>query len=227
MRVAVFAEGRSDLAVLTNLLKGKLNIDRSEMRYELPEYNYDQTDLAVMPPEQHSSWTIVKSVCEEKTKISKFLDGIDDNRFVVIQIDTAERNLAGYDVFLPEKVKGDEKRYCNELRPAIINKINEWLDNSYSDKIAYAVGTEETEAWVMTIYSKDKKDTSHINKPKEAFFKHLKNQGKHKNILKEQDVFKKYEKLSNPFRKNKNLNSFADKNKSLKLFLDSLDDFQI
>ncbi|MEI6854301.1 MAG: hypothetical protein WCL06_15745 [Bacteroidota bacterium] len=229
MRVAIFAEGRSDQAVLTNILKGKLNIDKSEIRYELPAYEYDQTDLAVMPEEQFSNWTVVKQTCEEKTRISKFLGDFDDGRFVIIQIDTAERHLENYNVTVPNKTGVTRAEYCSLLRPNIIAKINEWLDNSFTDKIAYAVGIEEIEAWVMTIYTNNNQDTSHNNDPKASLFRLLNRNftGKQRKILTEVDTFKKFETLSSPFRKPKNLIAFSIKNGSLQLFLDSLENFAI
>ena len=66
MIVGIFAEGRGDLAVISNILKGALNIDRADVRYELPEFELDQTDLSVMPEQQNSSWTVVKKVCQER-----------------------------------------------------------------------------------------------------------------------------------------------------------------
>lgn len=56
MRTAIIAEGRGDLAVITNILKGELGIDRCDIKYILPEFEYDQTDLSQMPETQFSNW---------------------------------------------------------------------------------------------------------------------------------------------------------------------------
>jgi len=94
MIVGIFAEGRGDQAVITNILKGKLNIDRSDIRYELPEYEFDQTDLHTMPEGQHSSWTVVKKVCQERQKLAMFFDSpIEQNAFVVLHLDLRINNL--------------------------------------------------------------------------------------------------------------------------------------
>lgn len=164
MRVGIIAEGRSDAAVITNILKGKLGIDRSDIQYLAPELEFDQTDLEQqMRLEQFSNWEIVKQKCCEQTVFSGFLDSVDDNRFIVIHLDTAERLLKGYDVTEPKKEKHDQ--YSNRLRENVVSKINEWLNNNYSERLAYAIAIEETDAWVLTIFSKDK-DTSVHHNPK-------------------------------------------------------------
>ena len=58
-----------------------------------------------MPPEAFSNWTLVKKECEEKIAIEDFLsDGFfDDERIVVLHLDTAECELNGYDVERPNK----------------------------------------------------------------------------------------------------------------------------
>ena len=117
MIIGIFAEGRGDLAVITNILKGSLNIDRSDIRYELPEFEKDQTDLSLMSEEQFSSWTVVKTVCQERKKIDKFFENpIEQKSFIVLHLDTAERHLDGYNVLEPLK-NGDigSEEYCTQL----------------------------------------------------------------------------------------------------------------
>ena len=45
MRVGIIAEGRADLAVILNILKGRLGVDRSQVQPLRPEYDQDETDL--------------------------------------------------------------------------------------------------------------------------------------------------------------------------------------
>ena len=45
MKAIIVAEGRGDLAVLSNILKGSLNIDLNDIKFHTPEYEFDQTDL--------------------------------------------------------------------------------------------------------------------------------------------------------------------------------------
>jgi hypothetical protein len=229
MMVGIFAEGRGDLAVITNILKGSLNVDRADIRFEVPEYDKDQTDLSVMPEEQYSSWTVVKKVCREREKIDTFFDNpIEQEGFIVLHLDTAERHREDYNVTEPAKSSGLEiKQYCNQLRTNIINKANEWLENSYSGKIAYAVAIEETDAWVLTIYDNGNTDTSTHQRPKERLNNELNRTltSKQKAVLRAK-TFEKYDQLSSDFRKKRKLAICMEKNESLKLFCESLGAFR-
>lgn len=225
MIVGIYAEGRGDLAVITNILKGALGIDRSDMSYRVPEFELDQTDLSTMPVEQHSSWTVVKKVCEEKTLIDTFFDSpIEQVSFVVIQIDTAERHLEDYGVTEPVKTRDiDLKEYCSQLRSKVVDKINSWHDDLDGDKVTYAIAIEEIDAWVLTIYDKGNKDTSIYSNPKKALNDQLNIilSKKEKGVLSAK-AFDKYDWLSSPFKKKKILKACMDKNESLKLFCKSL-----
>ena len=229
MIVGIFAEGRGDLAVITNILKGTLNIDRSDIKPKLPEYDYDQTDLSVMPKEQHSSWTVVKTECQERKKIDAFFDNpIEQESFIVLHLDTAERHLEGYGVLEPVKNGSlNSEEYCSHLRSNAINKVDEWLANSHQGKIAYAIAIEETDAWVSTIYSNENTDTSSHLRPKERLNNELNRllRENQKGILKAK-AFEKYDWLSSDFRKKKKLLACAAKNASLKLFCQSLEAFK-
>ena len=223
MRVGIVAEGRGDLAVIVNIVKGVLDIDSSDITLLLPEYEYDQTDLAVMPVEAFSNWTLVKSKCQNRDTLKAFLD-INEDAFLIIQIDTAERGEIGYDV--NEPTDKNASNYCDCLRKNVILKINEWLENNFSDKIVYAISIEETEAWIMTLY--DEKNTSKSADPKKKldYILNSKLLNKDRFILSEKNEFKKMKKLSADFSKRKRLNSVKDNNRSLSLFCESLESFQ-
>jgi hypothetical protein len=229
MMVGIFAEGRGDLAVITNILKGSINIDRSDIRYELPEFDKDQTDLSMMAEGQFSSWTVVKTVCQERYKIDNFFNTpIEQELFIVLHLDTAERHLEEYNVLEPVKNPAlDSKEYCNQLRNNIIDKVNEWLENLYPGEIAYAIAIEETDAWVLTIYDKGNIDTSAYQDPKKRLNDELNRvlSQKEKNILRAK-VFDKYDQLSSDFRKKRKLSICMSKNESLKLFCESLEAFR-
>ncbi|MCL2651205.1 MAG: TetR family transcriptional regulator [Candidatus Azobacteroides sp.] len=223
MKVAIIAEGRGDLAVITNILKGKLNIDKSEIFCLLPEYEFDQTDLAKMDEKSFSSWTLVKSKCQNRDDLDIFL-GLYENAFLVIQIDTAERGEKGYDVGFPQRVKNQNQNdYCTALRGNVICKINEWLENDFPEKIAYAICIEEIEAWIMTLYGET--GTSKSAQPKETFNRILNRKfsnSKDRLILLEQNEFLKMEKLSKSFAKKRILKEIQKNNKSMDLFCDNL-----
>ncbi len=225
MRVAIYAEGRSDHAVITNILKGYLNIDQSDIQYDLPEYHLDQTDMAQMQVKEFSTWTVIRENCINSEKIDTFLNSCDDDGFVIIQIDTSERNEPGYNVSLPRKHGMQLTNYCIELRDNVINKIKEWLGNNYlNDKFYFAIAIEEIEAWVLTIYSTA--NSARFNDPKRALNRELRRQLSNREFNKifQQKTFRKFFELTRKFRRRRDLINFANNNESRRLFLVSLDD---
>lgn len=154
MKVGVICEGHTDRAVITNILKGVKGLDSSNIIPLRPEDSLDETDLANIPVDQFSNWTLVKKECETKQKLNRFLS-LEGQDVVVIHIDSAESDE--YGVTKPIK----DKYYSTNLRAAIISKMKEWLGDDFSDdEIIYAVAVEETEAWVLTIYEKRESSTS-------------------------------------------------------------------
>ncbi len=224
MQIGIIAEGKSDVAVITNILKGIINIDTSNIIPLLPELEYDETDLHKMRIEQFSNWTLVKKNCEEKEKFDNFFNFVDEERYIVIQIDTAERFESGYNILKPEKPQKNFDIYSEELRNKIIKKINSWLNNKYSDKLFYAVAIEETESWILPLYDNFNIDTSKINNPKEKLFYILnkKLSPKDKNKILKNNKYQQYLQLSKRLT-GKKLNEAKQKNKSLELFCNSVE----
>lgn len=225
LRVGIIAEGKSDHAVIANVLKGVLKIERSQIDFLIPELNTDETDLNSKNPniKSFSNWTIVKQNCVDKEEINDFFDDpLDNEKILIIQIDTAERNEKGYEVFEPQKSKA--KKYSEELRTNVIQKINQWLNHSY-ENIFYAITIEETEAWVLALNDQSKNDTGVYLNVKEKYFNEMSKKANKKteNILKQKDAFNKYEKLSKPLSKPRELTKARSKNHSLNLFCTSLE----
>lgn len=223
MKIGIIAEGKADLAVITNILKGVFGIDKSDIIYIQPENYLDETDLSSYNYQininQFSNWELVLKQCIEKDKIIDFFDNpIEDERFLVIQIDTAESELKNYGVIKP--IKKGNINYPEEMREVVASKIDSLIGNIFY-KIFYAICVEETDAWVLTIYSNESKDTSFFNTPKEKL---------HEIILKDKKLsklsklstYEKYYELSKFFRKTKDLNKFLLKNKSLEIFCSDL-----
>jgi hypothetical protein len=226
MKVGIIAEGRGDLAVITNILKGVLNIDQSDIQYILPEYDLDETDLAKMPPEQFSSWSVVRQKCIERTNITRFFNNpIDDNRFLIIHLDTAERFQKNYDV--TEPAISQKEGYVEEVRSNVIRKMNEWMGDQSSNQIDFAVAVEETDAWVLTIFENSTKETAYLPNAKERLKRIINKpnfmRNKDRKSFFQMSVFEQYRKLSADFRKTEKLTqNYCLRNKSLSLFCDDL-----
>jgi len=228
MRAGIIAEGKSDLAVITNILKGALGIDRSDIAYLMPELDYDETDLAQMRIEQFSNWTIVKTRCEEGSVVRGFFEGIDDQRFLIVHIDTAERLEVGFDV--AEPIKENAPEYVEQVRAAVVLKLREWLGDNFNERTAFAVAVEETEAWVIPIFDAVSPETGFYPTPKERLLRLLNQPNamsdKDRKRLFQMDEFDKFLELSRPLRKGKDLRACVERNASLRVFCSDLELFQ-
>ncbi len=227
LRVGIIAEGKSDHAVIANILEGILGIDINEqVQFLVPQLTSDKTYIGAVKNDEKSfsNWTIVRQNCIDKEEIDNFFSDnpLEQDLILIIQIDTAERDLINYEVSEPPKTK--DKNYSEKLRLNVITKIKEWLNQPY-ENLYYAIAIEETEAWILALHEKNKSDTCEYNKAKEAYFKMLNKtlKKKEKNVLTIKDAFVKYDQLSRPFRKNRTLKKARNKNKSLDLFCHSLE----
>jgi len=225
LRIGIIAEGKGDAAVIRNILKGILKVDKSQFKYILPQIYKDETDLNTDTDHQEKpvGWTIVKKECIEKIEINKFLNNpVDDEKILIIQIDTAERNLKGYEVYEPTKSK--TQKYYNELRGNVINNIKEWLNEPF-ENIFYAIAIEETEAWLLTLIHTRKNDTGEYLNVKRKFNIEINKNAnrKFKNTLKLKDEFIKNDMLSNSLSNQRELKKARSKNRSLGLFCASLE----
>ncbi|MFY0580431.1 hypothetical protein ACN28S_44885 [Cystobacter fuscus] len=219
MRIGIIAEGRGDLAVISNILRG-LGIDFEDIQFLRPQYALDETDLHAMSEEQFSNWGLVKKECTTGSLLEEFLDSpIEEERLVVIHIDTAEAGLPGYDVTRPP---GSTKDSAIELRRRVAAKLDEWLSGRKSDQFRYAIAVEETEAWILTLYQK--KETSTARDPKKALQKELnqRHSDKERKQLSQMRAYEHHDKLSRDFRRRRTLEDCATRNHSLRLFLESL-----
>lgn len=220
MRIGIIAEGRGDLAVITNILKGWLGLEREHVQFLRPEYALDETDLHEQSDEQFSNWGHVRRECIDYTRIHEFLDTpLDEERLVVIHIDTAEAELAGYDVVRPV-AKGHD--YALELRGRVAAKLDEWIGGRSTGHLRYAIAVEETDAWILALYST--KETAAYRDPKKQLERELNRQlsDKERRRLFQLKAFARYDKLSQDFRKRSTLRTCARRNQSLRQFLESL-----
>lgn len=225
MKVALIAEGKTDQAVLINILKGWSKIDRDDIYCLRPDLEYDNTDLAQMDAVQFSNWTLVKQECIDGEKIQIFLD-MNPEAFIVVQIDAFECDHIGYDITKAVKNKSELSTYSEELRLKILTKIQLWQSGRFIDKTAYAIAIEEIEAWILTLMNNQRdRDTSYYNNPKDIL-KEVMNLDKELKKLFSKDAMEMFLSLSRDFGKPKNLERAKLKNKSLDLFLQDLDKFK-
>src|SRR6185312_14287635 len=150
MKIGIVAEGPADVAVISNILRGKLGIEGKDILPIRPDLSADETDLHERREETFSNWELVKRECVERARIEAFLVPFEDERLVVVHIDTAEAGLRGYDVEKPRDRDGD---YAGALRRRVVEAIDRWLDGRFAGRVRHAVAVEETDAWVLTLYS--------------------------------------------------------------------------
>lgn len=221
MKIGIIAEGTTDQAVLKNIFKG-LKYDSSDLTYLRPDLSMDETDKQYHKKNNTDTFgglEYVKQDCLERTKLDKFFM-IADNQYIIIQLDTLEINQVELHIQKPKKQNNSNnilnlKYYAEKVRESAINLINQWLQHHYQDKLFYAICTEEMEAWLLTIYDKNIKETTQAADPK-AKLQHIL---KGKLLNGEQSC---YIEISKPFRKHKNLLTYCQSNESLKLFVDSV-----
>jgi len=231
MKFGIIAEGRSDCAVIKNILRGLDLIEMDDdVQFLRPRFNIDAMDLAAreMTEDSFSNWTLVKKDCVEGLKIREFFDlenPFEEDRAIIIQIDTAECEDAGYDVSRPNK---KEVTYCENLRIEVITKIKSWINNSEIDhQLFFAVCIEETEAWVHALY--ENKNTANFPDPKKKFkdFRSKKSRTdkkfqKNEQKLVNKSTFEKFTFYSKDFQNKKKLKASLKNNKSLAEFVTDL-----
>jgi hypothetical protein len=253
--IGLVAEGAADIAVVRNILKGKLGIDR-DLTYAIrPELAEDATDLGErrayrdQRPEEFGNWTLVLEECRKGTQIEDFLrNQIDEDSFVVVQIDTAEAHLPAYDVVRPARGRPD---YVEALRALVVAKIAALLGPELEPDVRHAVAVEETDAWVLTIHDgQDERDTGLRLDPKKRLRYVMvdkasddqekrskgarldskkrrpgvdeREAGRGKTKAPRRKEHDLYDELSRDFRDPNTLEACAARNRSLRLFLDSL-----
>ncbi len=222
MRVGILAEGRGDLAVLRNLLKGWRDVDPEDVQFLVPEYDLDQTDLHTMDEAQRSNWLRVRDECMRAERIREFLAlHADDDPVVVVQIDTAEAAEAHFDVVRPDRATPD---FATVLRERVRERLDTWLPPEVVGRVRHAIAVEESDAWVLTLW--ETQDTAQFPRPKERLERLLK--GPKNPLVREGrgffqlGVFQRYDRLTRDFRKRKTLAVCATRNPSLRAFLDEL-----
>lgn len=220
MRVGIVAEGRGDYGVLARVLKGALGVESDELTFICPEFNADATDTHAMDAAQHSNWALVLDACRSGESIREFLQApTAEAKFVVVQIDTAECELSGFGVARP--TPPDAMALC--VRVATF--VGLLMDGDLSSQTCFAVSMEETEAWLLPLYS-NIDDSCNVHNAKERLQRVI----ARTNALTDTDrtrlaSMSEYDRmlfLAKPYARRKNLNVGAKCNVSLKRFVDDL-----
>lgn len=224
-RIGIICEGRSDLAVLQNILKAYFpDLDKDNFVSIAPEYYADRTDLAEMKKEEFGSWTLVQKNCEEGDKIRYFIENanlLEGKHLLIIHIDADVRQ--NYGVIEPADLTNKDD--IQLLRQNIVNKLQSWLaiTSIPTDNILYAVAIQNIESWILTIYTsavetgfwlntKDKLNRELNKKPEKERTKLFSNNQYDFALL-----------VSKDFQKLKNLKKFQKQNQSLADFLEELE----
>lgn len=166
MRIGIIAEGHADIAIIKAVLKALKGIDGSDIQAIRPSEQYDETDLSEL---KFSNWNLVLNSCENELLLKSFFDIIDpEENLLIVQIDTAERGEAGFDISQPQRNKDtDWKTYSEQLYTTVKEKIASIIPACYRDKVAYAITIEETDAWLIPLFDTSCNETAQYATPKE------------------------------------------------------------
>lgn len=233
MRAGIIAEGWGDIAVIENVLFAVLGLEGDDILPLRPELALDATDLDVRYRDQNagefSNWKIVIDECESKERIRRFLEeerefvieGQDEteDRIVVVHIDAAESELKGYDVKKPRDRKAHDYGHC--VYKLIQSRLEALLGKDLAPRVRFAIAVEETEAWLLPLYSEaEKRDTAVWTDPKRKFKEAVRRADKQSKHTNEYGIFRE---LSAPLRKKKALTACAKKNASLRALVEALE----
>lgn len=221
MRIGLVAEGPSDIAVLRNILYGALGLERADTVAIRPELFEDETDRAARRTghqsttreEEYSNWGLVLEECRRRERIADWLDSpLDEERLVIVQLDTAECELPRYDVKRPDRSAPD---YPAELRARVEARLRALVGDALAPRVRYAIAIEETDAWVLAGLGVEGAEI--LRDPKRALW--AKDAWRR---LQGRTEPAKYEEISKPLRKSKGLRTASRHSVSLRLFLGSL-----
>ena len=165
MKIGIIAEGPADVKVIRGVLAALADVDGSDTISIRPD---EQKDETVLNERNFSTWSLVLEECRRESTLANFFDSVDEERYLVVQVDTAERGEEGYEVVEPQRTgKVNWKLYSSELRENVIRKIETTIDVKYRKQILYAVCVEETDAWLIPLFEIPRTDTASKVRPKE------------------------------------------------------------
>lgn len=216
MRIGVIAEGHADIAVIRAVLKALKGIDGSDIVAVRPSELYDETDLHAM---NFSNWNLVLQSCGDEALLQSFFDGLDEEALLIVQIDTAERAEAGYDIVSPLREKeADWRSYSKQVYDAVKERMMSVIPEGYKEKMIYAIAIEETDAWLIPLFDRVSQDTAQYANPKEHLRKLVGKMDKGKRIKYVNTAKKNLDYVAIAKGMRKELDRCREKNFSLNLF---------
>ena len=100
MKIGIIAEGPADVKVIRGVLAALADVDGSDTISIRPD---EQKDETVLNERNFSTWSLVLEECRRESTLANFFDSVDEERYLVVQVDTAERGEEGYEVVEPQR----------------------------------------------------------------------------------------------------------------------------
>ena len=218
----IISEGPTDQIIIENILVGYFDDpDLSRNIRPLQPLN-DATDKRGF-----GGWVNVFEYC----KSDYFVEALEQNTYLIIQIDTDCCEEINYDV-KKSKPTG-ERLTTEELVNAVIAKFESVLATQFGEeyplfkhRILFAISVEEIECWLLPLYHDDKLREATNNCVHKLNPKLTAQFGRFIDKNNKSSALPHYGKFSRPFIKRKNIDKIYHHNVSLKLFLDSLGKIQ-
>jgi hypothetical protein len=221
--IGIISEGIEDQGVLKNILRA-FGFDGSEIRFIRPDLSKDASDR------HHNQASIgtfqgVKNACISRDDFERAFSVLACANMVV-HLDTAEIDQQG--VLSSRPQKEGNPTYSTELRNAVINLVNTWLEGNYSDKLLYAISIEEIEiAWCLTCF--ETRDTAAFANAKDKLQrlldrKNLSYRDLRLNPVTQQREYFEAITKEKDFHKPKKLKQYVEYNQSLKDFILSVEE---
>jgi hypothetical protein len=216
----IIAEGPTDQIVIQNILVGFFNEPDLTTYINNLQPLKDHTDQMV----SKGGWLNVFEYCQSQY----FLDALEQNDFLIIQIDSDVCEHKHFDVSRrnPDgESKSDDmliKDITQRFEQLFISAFDQNRYSLFTDRIIYAICLEEIECWLLPIYFTDKIKAATNNCTHKLNPKITERFGVYINKEDKSNMTPHYWKFSKPYMKYKVLMANAYNNPSLGIFIDTL-----
>jgi hypothetical protein len=205
------AEGKSDHAVLENILLGLFEEDISDEITTLQPTRGATDEEAI---KAFGGWFKVFEYCRSEN----FRGAFQEVQYVIIQIDTDVSEHTHYNIkqtdesgkkLVPEVLV---KKVREKFEQIIANEFGQIFLEKYQDRILFAISVDEIECWLLPLYYTDNTKSKTNNCDHKL----------HQKAGKFEKNYNDYDKISREYRKNKTLMKSFPENPSLKIFVESV-----